>query len=77
MTDTSILQLSNQEFDMGWIIKHTIIGGLIVAAVFAGAEMILTVLTGSGGRGFTRGAARRSRFKPNWSKLNGSRVANQ
>ena len=49
MTDTNILQLSNQEFDMGWIIKHAIIGGLIVAVVFAVAEMILNALFGSGG----------------------------
>ena len=39
MTDTNIAQLSKQEFDMGWIVKHAIIGGLIVAVVFAVAEI--------------------------------------
>ncbi len=41
-----ITQLSNQEFNTGWIIKHGIIGGLVVAVVFAAAEMIITALTG-------------------------------
>jgi len=49
MTDTNIQPISNQEFDMGWIIKHSIIGGVIVAVVFAVAEMILNALFGSGG----------------------------
>lgn len=46
MSSTASSQESIQEFNTGWIIKHGIIGGVIVAIVFAVAEMIATALTG-------------------------------
>ena len=46
MSNTASSQESIQEFNTGWIIKHGIIGGVIVAIVFAVAEMIATALTG-------------------------------
>lgn len=46
MSNSASSPESIQEFNTGWVIKHGIIGGIVVAIVFAVAEMIATALTG-------------------------------